>query len=546
MLVPRTFSGLLTTLFVVLLVLPVQAQEPVDADVVAAIRKHGLEQSQVMDILSWLTDVHGPRLTGSPGLDSAAQWAADELASWGLKNAHLEPWGPFGRGWTLNRFSMQATSPAVFPVHAYPKAWSGSTNGPVEAEVVIFNPGPDEDLARYRGQLNGKIVLIEGVREVEEPFEPLAQRRDAENLLELANAAGQDVREFRYDADRLREMRLRQQRFQFLYDEQPAAILDRSYKGDYGTIFVSGASVPAPADAGWRDRPSAYDLDAGDVIPQVTVAVEHYNRLYRLVEKGFPVRVMLELDASYHAEDPMEYNVVAEIPGTDPAIGDELVMVGAHLDSWHAGTGTTDNGAGSAVMMEAMRILQQVFQETGKQPRRTIRIALWTGEEQGLHGSRAYVNDHFAEIGGWGEPPRSLKPGHDKLSAYYNLDNGTGKIRGVYLQGNADVAPIFRAWMAPFHDLGAGTLTISNTSGTDHLSFDAVGLPGFQFIQEPIAYSTRTHHSNMDLYDHAIADDLKQAATIIASFVYHTAMRNEKLPRKVLEIAEEETTVGSN
>jgi Zn-dependent M28 family amino/carboxypeptidase len=270
------------------------------------------------------------------------------------------------------------------------------------------------------------------------------------------------------------------------------------------------------------------------MIPQATLAVEHYNRIYRLLEKGFPVTMELNMDVTYTDDDPMERNVIGEIPGTDTDLKDEVVMLGAHLDSWHAGTGATDNGAGSAVMMEVMRILQAVYAETGKQPRRTIRLALWTGEEQGLLGSRAYVNDHFATTAGRGQPPTELKPEHDAFSAYYNMDNGTGKVRGVYLQGNETVAPIFRAWLKPFNDLGAATLTMSNTGGTDHLSFDGVGLPGFQFIQEPIAYSSRTHHSTLDVLDHAIEDDLKQAATIIASFVYHTAQRDEKLPRKPL------------
>lgn len=281
------------------------------------------------------------------------------------------------------------------------------------------------------------------------------------------------------------------------------------------------------------------------VTPQFTLAVEHYNRIYRVLQKNLPVSLEIELDATFHEDDPMEHNVMAEIPGTDPQIGDEVVMVGAHLDSWHAGTGATDNAAGSVVMMEALRILKATYAELGKQPRRTIRIGLWTGEEQGLYGSRAYVNDHFATIEGWGRPPTELKPEHETFSAYYNLDNGTGKIRGVYLQGNDRVDPIFRTWLKPFHDLGANTLTLSNTGGTDHLAFDAAGLPGFQFIQDHVTYSTRTHHSNMDVYDHAIEDDLKQAATIIASFVYHTAERDEKLPRKPLKMDEGETVGGT-
>ncbi len=519
--------------------------EPVDEAAVEVIRKHGLEQSQVMETMSWLTDVYGPRLTGSRGLDEASQWILSRFEAWDLAKAHLEPWGPFGRGWTLEGFSMNARGAATFPVHAYPKAWSPSASG--AAEVIIFDAETDEDFARFAGKLAGSIVMMEPPREVEEPFDPYARRRSDAELLEQANWSGNEARPNRQpDADQMRQRQIAQRRMQMLADEQPLAILDRSYKGDYGTIFVSSVSVPAPEGASWFDRPSGWDPRGQAVIPQFTLAVEHYNRIYRLLQKGLPVTIAFELAATFHNDDPMEYNVVAEMPGTDPTLGDEVVMVGAHLDSWHAGTGATDNAAGSAVMMEVMRILKQTYAELDKQPRRTIRIALWTGEEQGLYGSRAYVNDHFATVPGWGLPPTELKPEHEKFSAYYNLDNGTGKIRGVYLQENDAVAPVFRAWLRPFHDLGAATLTLANTGGTDHLAFDAAGLPGFQFIQDHVAYSTRTHHSNMDVYDHAVADDLKQAATIIASFVYHTAERDEKLPRKPLRMAEEGTPVGGS
>lgn len=517
----------------------------VDEEANTIIRKHGLEQSQVMDHLHWLTDVHGPRLTGSPNLDAASEWAITTFEAWGLSNANLEPWGPFGVGWTLNRFSMHVTSPVAFPALAYPKAWSPSTNGTISAEAVIFNAESEEAFADFEGKLTGKIVLIEEPRDPEEPYEPEATRRTPEQLLALANQVAGATPERSYSAAQLSSYRLRQARMNFLYDQQPLAALDRSSdRGDYGSMFVSSASMPPSPDGGFFNQPRPWNPGEIDVIPQVTVAVEHYNRVYRLLEKGHPVEVELELDVTFHEDDPMEYNVIAEIPGTDPAIGDEVVMLGAHLDSWHAGTGATDNGVGSAVMMEAMRILKETYAELGTQPRRTIRVALWTGEEQGLYGSVAYVNEHFAESASWTQPPTALKPAHDKLSAYYNMDNGTGKIRGVYMQGNEGVRPYFAAWMAPFSDLGAGTLTISNTSGTDHLPFDRAGLPGFQFIQDAIAYG-RTHHSNLDVFDHAEEEDLKQAATIIASFAYHTAMLDEKLPRKPLELAPADPA-GSN
>ncbi len=520
------------------------AQEPVDEAAIALIRSQGLEHSRVMETLSWLTDVYGPRLTGSPRLDEAARWAVQQLEAWGLQNVHLEPWGPFGRGWSMERFSLHVTSPVTFDVLAFPKAWSPGIDGPVTAEVVVFDADSEEAFADYRGRLAGKIVLIDEPRDPDEPFEPEAERRDAEDLLELANAVSRDVAQRRYSADALRRYRLQQARIRFLYDERPLAILDRSYdRGDYGSVYVAAASVPAPAGSAWNERPTPWDPQGADVIPQITVAAEHYNRIYRLIQKGFPVQVEVDLDVQFHDDDPMEYNVIGEIPGTDPALGEEVVLIGAHLDSWHAGTGATDNGAGSAVMMEAMRILRATFDSLGTEPRRTIRIGLWTGEEQGLYGSVAHVNRHYAVLPGFTEPPTALKPDHARLSAYYNLDNGTGKIRGVYLQGNEAVRPIFAAWLAPFHDLGAATLTISNTGSTDHIPFDLVGLPGFQFIQDPIAYG-RTHHSNMDTYDHAEEEDLKQAATIIAAFAYHTAQRDEKLPRKPLKLAEPAEAVG--
>ena len=541
----RRISILFATFLILWTTPVVLAQELVDEEVNTMIREKALDQSQIMETLSWLSDVHGPLLTGSPNLMNASKWALAQLEEWGIENAHLEPWGPFGRGWTLNKFSMHVVSPVQFPVYAYPKAWSGGTGGAITAEAVIFNVQTPAEMEKYRGQIKGKIVLIESPRSVDEPFEALSQRRDAENLLELANAVEEPAGASPMrDPARLRRMTEQQEIMQFLFDEGPEAILTRYSKGDYGTVFTTGASVPASEDAGMMNRPNPYDVDAPYVIPQMTLALEHYNRIYRLVERGFTVTMDINLDVTYHDDDLMAYNIVAEIPGTDPVIGDEVVMLGAHVDSWHTGTGAIDNASGSSVMMEVMRILKEVFDETGKKPRRTIRIALWSGEEQGLRGSRAYVGEHFASLGGFGQAPVELKPEHDLLSAYYNFDNGTGKIRGVYLQGNEAVEPIFRSWLAPFHDLGAATLTIDDTGGTDHLSFDSAGLPGFQFIQDQITYSTRNHHSNMDVLDHVLEDDLKQAVVIVASFVYHTAQREKKLPRKPLQLQLEDSRGG--
>ncbi len=499
------------------------AQEPVDERVNEVIRKQGLEESQVMDIASWMTDVYGPRLTGSPMLDKATDWALEILKEWGMENVHLEEWGPFGRGWELEHFEMHATDPSYWPVIAYPKAWSPSTDGTVSGEVIYLKATDEADLEQYWNKLKGKFVLLDTIRNTEEWFEASAQRYDAEDLLELANADLPIPRQ-RRNTRQLGGFSFNEALWAFLGKEQPLAILDRSYKGDLGTVFVSSARVPEGRS--WEEERT--------VIPQATVAIEHYNRIFRMLQKGQTVQLSMDLKARYTNPDGIEHNIIAEIPGTD--LKDEVVMFGAHFDSWHTATGATDNGAGSSVMMEVTRILLKAIEETGQRPRRTLRLALWTGEEQGLYGSRNYVGDHFANFEPESYTPASLKEEQEKVSAYYNLDNGTGKIRGVYLQGNAQVAPIFRAWLEPFKDLGAGTLTLNNTGGTDHLAFDAVGIPGFQFIQDPMAYFTRTHHSNMDNWDHLSGEDLSQAATIIASVIWHTAHRNEKLPRKTLDL----------
>ena len=525
---------------------PATAQtEPVDTEAIEMIKKEGLENSHVMNYLSWMTDVYGGRLTGSPALDGATEWALSSMEELGLKNVHKEEWGPFGRGWTVEHMSIQAsTEYGTMLLTAYPKAWTPGTDGRVSGEVIHVKADTAEELEQYRGRLAGKIVLIQEIREVEEPFGPTARRLEDTNLLTMANASqrsrrGGGRRRFQRTEEQRARFEFQRELNNFIFAEKPLAILDRGSKGDYGTIFVSSAAVPSPANAGggFRGGIRAWDVSKPETVPQLTLAVEHYNRIMRLIALGIPVEIDLDLQVAFDDSDPMEYNIIGEIPGTDPEVGDEVVMIGAHFDSWHAGTGATDNASGSSVMIEVMRIMKAVYAKKGTGPRRTIRIALWTGEEQGLIGSRAYVSEHFAESAGRGQPPTKFHPEYDKLSAYYNMDNGTGKVRGVYMQGNNKVAPIFRAWLAPFNDMGAATLTINNTGGTDHQSFDGVGLPGFQFIQEPIAYGPKTHHSNMDVYDHAIAEDLMQAATIIASFTYHSAERDDMMPRKELPTA---------
>ena len=532
----------------------VRVQQPDSNDPIAKIRDEGMNRSQVMQTLSYLSDVIGPRLTASPNMKRACEWTRDTMTKWGLQNAHLEPWGPFGRGWTLKRFNAQVTDPQDFPLISYPKAWSPGTNGPITADVVYFDAKDEADMARFKGQLKGKIVLTQPMREVKAHFETLGTRRDEKNLLTLANApmprpAGRGgFGGGNRNADFIAQAQFTAKKNQFFLDEGAALLVDSS-RGDGGTIFVQSATVPQPfnPNAFGPPQPSAprrinpWDKDA-KMVPQMVVAVEHYNRIVRMIQAGEKVKMEVNLAVEWQDQDLNGYNTVAEIPGSDPTLKDEIVMLGGHMDSWHSGTGATDNGAGVAVAMEAVRIIQTL----GLRPKRTIRVGLWTGEEEGLLGSRAYVAQHFGTmetpaatgtpVGGDGSTPPApvlvKGPEYDRLAGYFNLDNGTGKIRGVYLQGNDNVANLFRQWLAPFRDLGAETLSLSNTGGTDHLSFDGINLPGFQFIQDDIEYDTRTHHSNMDVFDRIQADDMKQAATIMAAFVYNTAMRDEKLPKK--------------
>jgi hypothetical protein len=519
-----------------------------EADPIARIKEEGTERSKVMETLGYLTDVIGPRLTGSPGMKRANEWTRDKLSEWGLENAHLEAWGPFGRGWELERFSMQAVEPQCIPLIAFPKAWSPGTDGPVVGEVVLFDAKDEDDLAKYKGKLKGAIVLIGEPKELKAWLEAPGVRLDESRLLDMANAAPRPRNPQGQAGQRRRPggpngpggnnpFAFLQRRTQFLIDEGAAVLVEPSQRGDGGTLFVASATVPPGDDPEKRPRP--WDKDAPATIPQVVMAIEHYNRLVRMIRAGEPVKAAVDLAVSFHDDDLMSYNTVAEIPGTDPALKDEVVMLGGHLDSWHSGTGATDNGAGVAVGMEAVRILKAL----DLKPRRTIRIALWSGEEQGLFGSRAYVEEHFGKLASssasdnmFGPPPADATletgPEYDKFDVYFNLDNGTGKVRGVYLEGNEAVRPIFREWLRPFADQGASTLTISPTGGTDHMSFDRIGLPGFQFIQDPVEYETRTHHSNMDVFDRIQADDLKQASVIMAAFLHHAANADEKLPRK--------------
>jgi hypothetical protein len=506
--------------------LAAQVKEKVDYDAVMRIKDEGFgSSSRVMEFTSWLTDVHGPRLTNSPQYRAAGQYIVRQMTELGFANVKLEPWGPFGRGWSNEYTHVRVVAPFATTLMAYSKAWAPGTNGPVKGEVVLVALEKDEDLAKVKGQLAGKFLMIQPVAEVKPLFDAPGKRYTEDDLEKLTRETPSrgGMRGGRPPqpgqpgpfGNMAAQMELRKKRTAFLVAEGVAGLIFPSTcaRGDSGSVCVSAVS---PGE-GSRDPKEPTQL------VQIVLASEHYNRLARTIEKKLPVTIEADVRNTFHDEDQMSFNVVAELPGTDKA--DEVVILGAHLDSWHAGTGATDNAASGAVMMEALRILEAA----GLKPRRTIRMALWGGEEQGLLGSRAYVKEHFAD-----RESMTLKPDHAKLAAYFNMDNGGGAFRGIYLQNNDAAAPVISAWMEPFHALGMTTVSPQPTGGTDHQSFDAVGLPGFQFIQDPMEYSTRTHHTNQDVYERLVPEDLKQNAVIIAAFAYHAAMRDEKLPRKPL------------
>ena len=530
---------------------PLAAEEKVDLETIHRIKDEAFNDSKVMDHLFYLTDVNGPRLTNSPGQRAAADWAVKNLKSWGIESARLERWGSFGRGWSLSGFTMSLREPSYAPLPAVPLAWSSGTNGMVSGDAVLaplFSAqellrGESRDPAKLAariekyaqenaGKLKGKFVLLTEARELAPPTEAPAKRLDDKDLAGIHEApepyvaprADWPIVSLPEDPKKRKQlldaapfavveelfMRLRRTRQRlnvFFKKEGVLAVVSGDDRGTGGILFAEGGG--------------SWEAGAPTAPPRISMAPEPYGRLCRLVENKVPVKLELEMESAFDDSSPDGMNVIAEIPGG--AKKDEVVMLGAHLDSWHAGTGATDNAAGSAIVLEAMRILKTL----GLPMDRTVRLALWTGEEQGLLGSHGYVKRHFAD-------PVTMQtlPEHAKLSGYFNLDNGTGKIRGVYLQGNDMMRPVFSAWLAPFEDMGAKTVSIQGTSSTDHIPFDAVGLPGFQFLQDPLDYFSRTHHSNLDVYDHLQEGDLMQAAAIVASVVYDAATRPEMLPRK--------------
>jgi carboxypeptidase Q len=544
----------------------------IDTAVVAKIKAEGLTNSQIMDLLSSLCDVYSPRLSWSPEYKRGADWVVKKLGEWGITSVYYDRWAPMGKGWTLRNFSAMVTTPVPYPLIAYPLAWSPALKEK-SAEVVFLDAKTPDDLSKYKGKLKGKFVLLSEPVEIKPHFEGSAMRLADSTLLRMANADMQGGRRGRRGpgfirpnvqnidsaivataamfpgADtsairrRFMEMRLSPMKFSLAMNEGALAVITASSSDD-GTILVQSASLPRGSDESTAPRMSVYDPKAPETMPQVVVAAEHYNRIIRMLGKGEKVHLEMEIDAIF-AKPDSGFNIIAEIPGTD--LKDEVVMLGGHFDTWHAGTGATDNNTGTATCLEALRILRVLSEKFGLKTRRTIRLGLWGAEEEGLIGSREYVSEVFGRRdtaargeGGPGGPvgfgaptgPVIKMPGFDKLSVYFNHDNGSGRIRGIYLQGNEAARPIFRGWLTAYGDPTAQTITIQNTGGTDHQSFDGVGLPGFQFIQDPLDYDSRTHHYNMDVYERIVPDDMKQAASIMALFVYNAANRDEKFPRK--------------
>ena len=517
------------------------AQENIDLGMYQRIRDEGFKHSHVMQFAGALADGIGPRLTGSPNMAKANAWTRDTLTKIGLENAHLEDWGEFGMGWQQINTWIRMVTPDTAPLMAQAAPWSPATSGPVSGEAVYLDVQDVKDLDKYKGKLKGKIVLLGAMRPTPDLTEPLFHRYTTEELAEMetyptgaGRAGAPNVQQLM--ADRARQAAVRTAALKMMTEEGVAAIITPSRDGGKG-----GGTGIIFDDNGANLVRGAQVKETAVTIPNAVMMIEHYNRLGRLLQNHVPVTLEVNIETKFTGDHEHGFDTVAEIPGTDPKLKDQVVMVGGHLDSWISGTGATDNGAGSVVAMEAVRILKAL----GVKPKRTIRIALWSGEEQGLYGSQGYVKQHFGTFAEPEHPEPASVPGFmrqrgkltttrewETLDGYFNLDNGTGMVRGVYTQENTAIAPIFRQWIAPLKDLGVTTISLRNTGGTDHLSYDAVGLPGFQFIQDPMDYETRTHHSNMDTYDRLHPFDMEQAAVVEAIFLYNTSEREAMLPRK--------------
>lgn len=494
---------------IVLLVLVAAVEESVQIDLTAIsqIKTEGLNRSQVMSIAENMTDINGPRLTNSPGYFEAAEWAKNKMIEWGFENVALEPWGEFGAGWSLEYMNVYMSSPDFLQLIAHPQAWTGGTDGMVSGTPVHINIQTEKDMEQYKGKLAGKIVMNGGIVSLQNVERADFRRHDHDSLESIKSMAPRQRGRFNIAQWRARRQ-LREKIGAFLKEEGVAVVIRASERDKHTVRNSSGGSR---------------EVGAEPAIPQLVLSVEQYNRIIRLLKAEKPVTLNVEIKTKFHTDQTLGMNIVGEIPGSDPELKDQVVIIGGHFDSWHPGTGATDNASGCAVAMEAARLIKSV----GLKPRRTIRVALWGGEEQGLLGSRGYVRKHYAN-------PDTMETlsDYDKFQAYFNMDNGTGGFRGIYLQGNEAARAYFESWLKPFHDMGAATVTFRNTSGTDHLAFDAVGLPGFQFIQEPAAYMTRTHHTNVDVFDQLVPADMIKNSIIMAAFAYNAAMMDEQFPRK--------------
>jgi carboxypeptidase Q len=477
--------------------------EKVELQVIEKIKQEGFQNSGINEIAIFLTDVIGPRLSGSTRLQEANLWAKNQLQEWGISNVRIEPWGEFGKGWENEKFYIAMTSPYYQTLIAVPQAWSGSTNGLIRANVVVVDIRNTEDFEKYRGKLKDKVVVSPISREMEISFGPMATRFTDEQLENLKQLPEQTEGRRRNMGDFAAMRALANSIDEFLKEEGVAAIINPS--GSFGTVRSGGISRTA-------ENP----------LPHIDMTYEHHARMVRMLERGIEVEIELEIKNRFLEDDLMGYNVIGEIQGSDRKVKDQVVMVGAHIDSWHVGGGN-DNGSGVVVMMEVMRILKAI----DINPRRTIKIGLWGGEEQGLFGSRGYVRDYLYDND-------DKKPDFDKFSAYYNIDYGSGKIRGIYTMGNDALTPIFEAWIKPLEDLGVTTVSPRSSGGSDHGPFNSAGLVGLPFIQDRLDYG-RGYHTNMDTYERMSIEDMKQIAVVVATFVYHTAQRDQLLPRKAAE-----------
>ncbi|HEY1090225.1 MAG TPA: M20/M25/M40 family metallo-hydrolase [Burkholderiaceae bacterium] len=523
-------STLLSGLAIAGLLAPtlVLAAKP-DPELINAIRDQGFNHSQVVQTLQHLTDKIGPRLTNSPTMREASRWTREQLQAWGMANAHLENFD-FGRGWSYDRASIDMLAPRKTSLHGIPVAWTPGTAGPVEAEVVYLDAVTVEELQKYRGKLKGKVVMLSEPIESTEAKREISKRYSAGELAEMRNF---DIKAPASDAEPQQDGVAQRRKMVAFSEAREAFIKAEGAKGALIKSFWDGGLIVSSGQN--------YRVGKTFPLPMLTLSAEHYNLLARTLEAGVTPKITFNVEARFHDEDMNGQNTIAEIPGAGEK--PEIIMLGAHLDSWHGATGGVDNAAGVAITMEAMRILKAV----GLHPKRTIRIGLWSGEEQGLNGSAAYVEQHFASRPGPADPkeraqsrwlwssagwPITKKPEYDLLSAYFNIDNGAGRLRGIYAQGNAGAKATFGEWFAAVGDISEGTITTNNTGSTDHVSFDRVGLPGFQFIQDPLDYFTRLHHTDSDTYDHALPDDMKQAAVVLATIVYQAAQADNRMPRK--------------